>query len=71
MVARLALQQAGTLTVLPQAFSKARPGISICACTEARQDTARYSVSMRNSKFKDCCLPVLVYNRSSWSEWVL
>lgn len=40
----------------------------LCACTEAREDTARYSISMRNSRFKDCCLTVLVYNRSSWSK---
>ncbi|XP_059715534.1 NADPH oxidase 1 isoform X5 [Haemorhous mexicanus] len=39
------------------------------ACTEAKQDTARYSVSMRNSRFKDCCVPVLVYKGSSWSKW--
>lgn len=55
MAGRLAPQRAGTLTILPQDFSKARPGISICARTEARQDTARYSVS-RNSRSKDCCL---------------
>lgn len=50
-------------------LSKARPRINICACTEAKLDTARYSVSMRNSTFKDCCLPVLVFRGSSWSKW--
>lgn len=38
------------------------------ACTEARQDMARFSFSMRNSRFKYCCLLHLVYEGSSQGE---
>lgn len=37
-------------------------------CTESRQDMARYSFSMRNSRFKDCHLLNLVYKGSPWGE---
>lgn len=37
-------------------------------CTEARRDMARFSFSMRNSRFKYCCPLHLVYKGSSQGE---